>query len=90
VCAGEAWGRAGDLNAHEDLKGAAAKVLKATWQGRSAHFQLNALAHAGKGHCQVVLAQINTVFAQDSHEAATKSWRTVADQLRAKFPKLAM
>ena len=37
----------------------------------------------------MVLAMINTVFAQDGQEAAIKQWRTVADQLRAKFPKLA-
>jgi len=37
----------------------------------------------------MVLALINTVFAQDTHEAAVEQWRVVADQLRAKFPKLA-
>jgi transposase-like protein len=37
----------------------------------------------------MVLALINTVFAQDSAEAASAQWRTVADQLRGKFPKLA-
>jgi len=36
----------------------------------------------------MVLAMINTVFAQDTQEAAVAQWRTVADQLRAKFPKL--
>jgi putative transposase len=46
------------------------------------------LAHAGKGQRQMVLAMINTVFAQDTQEAAIAQWRTVADQLRAKFPKL--
>lgn len=38
---------------------------------------------------QIVLAMINTVFAQDSQEAATNQWRTVANRLREKFPKLA-
>ena len=32
---------------------------------------------------------INNVFAQESAEAASGQWRQVADQLRAKFPKLA-
>ena len=32
---------------------------------------------------------INTVFAQETQEAAIAQWRTVADQLRTKFPKLA-
>jgi putative transposase len=76
-------------DAHEGLKSAAAKVLKATWQRCRVHFLRNALAHAGKGQRQVVLALINTVFAQETHEAAIAQWRTVADQLRAKFPKLA-
>lgn len=38
---------------------------------------------------KLVLAMINTAFAQDTQEAAVAQWRTVADQLRAKFPKLA-
>lgn len=77
-------------DAHEGLKAAAAKVLKATWQRCRVHFLRNALAHAGKGQRQVVLAMINTVFAQQTQEAAITQWRSVADQLRAKFPKLAV
>jgi putative transposase len=76
-------------DAHEGLKAAAAKVLKSTWQRCRVHFIRNALAHAGKGQRQMVLAMINTVFAQDTQETAIAQWRTVADQLRAKFPKLA-
>jgi putative transposase len=76
-------------DAHEGLKAAAAKVLSATWQRCRVHFLRNALAHAGKGQRQMVLAAINTVFAQESYEAAVTQWRTVADQLRGKFPKLA-
>jgi putative transposase len=76
-------------DSHEGLKAAAAKVLKATWQRCKVHFLRNALAHAGKGQRQMVLAMINTVFAQESLEAAIAQWRVVADQLRAKFPKLA-
>ena len=52
------------------------------------HFLRNALAHAGKGQRQMVLAAINTAFAQETHEAAVTQWRIVADQLRVKFPKL--
>ncbi len=77
-------------DAHEGLKAAAAKVLKCTWQRCRVHFIRNALAHAGKGQRQVVLALINTVFAQESAEAASAQWRQVADQLRPKFPKLAV
>ena len=76
-------------DAHLGIKAAVAKVLKSTWQRCRVHFLRTALAHAGKGQRQMVLALINTVFAQDTHEAAIEQWRVVADQLRAKFPKLA-
>ena len=76
-------------DSHEGLKAAAAKVLKATWQRCKVHFLRNALAHAGKGQRQMVLAMINTVFAQETLEAAIAQWRVVTDQLRSKFPKLA-
>jgi putative transposase len=76
-------------DAHEGLKAAAAKVLGATWQRCKVHFLRNALAHAGKGQRQMVLAAINTAFAQDTFESASQQWRVVADQLRGKFPKLA-
>ena len=75
-------------DAHVGIKAAVAKVLKSTWQRCRVHFLRNALAHAGKGQRQMVLALINTVFAQDSQETAITQWRTVADQVRTKFPKL--
>ena len=37
----------------------------------------------------MVAALIRTVFAQDTEADARRQWRAVADQLRAKFPKLA-
>jgi putative transposase len=76
-------------DAHLGLKAAIAKIFKATWQRCRVHFMRNALAYAGKGQRQVVLALINTVFAQDTIEAAREQWAAVADQLRTKFPKLA-
>jgi putative transposase len=76
-------------DAHEGLKAAVAKVLKASWQRCRVHFIRNALAHAGKGQRQMVLALINTVFAQESQGAAIAQWRAVSAQLREKFPKLA-
>ena len=75
---------------HVGIKAAVAKVLKSTWQRCRVHFLRNALAHPGKGQRQMVLALINTVFAQDTQEAAITQWRAVADQLREKFPKLAV
>jgi putative transposase len=76
-------------DAHEGLKAAASKVFKTSWQRCRVHFIRNALAHVGKGQRQAVLAIINTIFVQESAEAASAQWRTVADQLRPKFPKLA-
>jgi putative transposase len=76
-------------DAHEGLKAAVAKVMNASWQRCRVHFVRNALVHASKGQRQALLALINTIFAQDTPEAASAQWRTVTDQLRPKFPKLA-
>jgi putative transposase len=76
-------------DAHEGLKGAAAKVLGASWQRCRVHFMRNALAHANRQGRRVVSAFIATAFAQATPDAAGKQWRQVADQLRAKLPKLA-
>ena len=75
-------------DSHEGIKAAVAKVLKATWQRCRVHFMRNALAHAGKTQRRMVSAAIGTVFVQDSADAARTQWRSVADQLRDKFPKL--
>jgi putative transposase len=63
-------------------------ILGATWQRCKVHFLRNALAQAGKRQRQMVLAAINTVFAQDSFDSAIAQWHVVADQLRPKFQKL--
>jgi transposase-like protein len=76
-------------DAHEGIKAAVAKVLTATWQRCRVHFMRNALAHAGRSGRRVVSAFIATAFAQNDAEAARQQWRRVADQLRAKVPKLA-
>jgi len=76
-------------DAHEGLKAAVAKVLKASWQRCRVHFLRNALAYANKGQRQMVFALINTIFAQETAETAHTQWRIVTDQLRPKFPKLA-
>ena len=73
---------------HEGIKAAAARVLKATWQRCRVHFMRNALAHAGKTQRRMVSAAIGTVVVQASAETARTQWRSVADQLRGKCPKL--
>ena len=76
-------------DAHEGLKAAVAKVLKASWQRCRVHFLRNALAYANKGQRQMVFAMINTIFAQETAELAHAQWRVVSDQLREKFARLA-
>lgn len=76
-------------DAHEGIKAAVSKVLCATWQRCRVHFMRNVLAHAGKSGRRVVSAFIATAFAQETPEAASAQWRTVADQIRPKVPKLA-
>jgi putative transposase len=75
-------------DAHEGLKAAVAKVLKASAQRCRVHFMRNALAHVPKGQRQMVAALIRTVFAQESEADARRQWRNVADQLRERFPKI--
>ncbi|GJI86861.1 hypothetical protein RugamoR1_00240 [Rugamonas sp. R1(2021)] len=53
------------------------------------HFMRNALVHANKGQRQALVALINTIFAEETAEAASVKWRCVTDHLRAKLPKLA-
>jgi transposase-like protein len=76
-------------DAHEGLKAAVTKVLRATWQRCRVHFARNALAHAGKTQRRIVSAWIGTAYAQEDAPAAHAQWRSVADQLRPKVPKLA-
>ncbi|MCQ4348686.1 IS256 family transposase [Pseudomonas stutzeri] len=76
-------------DAHEGLKAAVSRVLKATWQRCRVHFMRNALAHVGKGQRTMVAALLRTVFAQDNEAEARRQWRAVANQLRERFPKIA-
>jgi len=76
-------------DSHEGIKSAVSKVLKATWQRCRVHFMRNALAHVPKGQRAVVAALLRTVFAQDSEIDARNQWRSVSDQLRERFPKIA-
>lgn len=76
-------------DAHEGLKAAASRVLGATLQRGKAHFQRNAMAHAGKTQRRIAAAWIGTACAEAGQDAAHRQWRAVADQLRPRVPKLA-
>ena len=76
-------------DAHEGLKAAITKVLRATRQRRRVHLRRNLLAHAGRQGRGVVSAFIATAFAQEDADAAKAQGRQVADRLRPKVAKLA-
>jgi putative transposase len=77
-------------DAHSGLVKAVDAVLQGSaWQRCRVHFMRNVLAHAGKGHRRLVSAWIATAFAEADVDAAQKQWRSVADQLRPRVPKLA-
>ena len=76
-------------DAHEGLKAAARRVFGASWQRCCVHFMRNAMAHAGVKQRGMVAAAIRTAFAQETEKDAHAEWRTVADRLRERFPKLA-
>ena len=75
-------------DAHEGLKAAITRVLGATWQRCRVHAMRNALAYVPKGQHTMVAAAIRQAFIQPDHDNAAQTWRHVADQLRARWPKL--
>ena len=76
-------------DAHEGLKQAIARVLGASWQRCRVHWMRNALAHVPKGQHTMVAAALRQAFLQPDQATARQTWRHVADQLRARWPKLA-
>jgi putative transposase len=77
-------------DAHEGLKGAIRRVLGATWQRCRVHWMRSALAHVPKGQRSVVAAALRQAFLQSDADGARQVWRQVADQLRPRWPKLAV
>lgn len=75
-------------DAHEGLKAAITRVFGATWQRCRVHAMRNALAYVAKGQHTMVAAAIRQAFIQPDHDNAVQTWRHVADQLRARWPKL--
>jgi putative transposase len=74
-------------DAHEGLKAAAKKVLRATWQRCHVHFMRNALANVHVKQRGMVAAAIRTAFTQETEKEAHTEWRAVADRLRQRFPR---
>ena len=73
---------------HLGIKAAVYRVMNATWQRCHVYFMRNALEHVPKAQHQMVAAGIRSVFAQNTQAEGSKTWRDVADQLRARLPKL--
>jgi putative transposase len=77
-------------DAHAGLKAAIASVLQgAAWQRCRVHFVRDALAIVPKSAQEMVGATIRTVFVQPDAASARKTWRTVADSFRSRFPRVA-
>ena len=77
-------------DAHEGLKAAAQKVLRATWQRCRVHFMRNAMASVGVKSRGIVAAAIRTAFVQETEKEAHAEWRVVADRLRERFPRVSV
>jgi transposase-like protein len=76
-------------DAHEGLKAAIARVLRAGWQRCRVHWMRNALSYVPKGQTTMVSAALRQAFLQPDQTSARATWRHVADQFRPRFPKLA-
>ena len=74
--------------AHEGLKAAIRRVVGASWQRCRVHWMRNALSYVPKGQQSMVSAALRQAFIQPDRAAASQTLRHVADQLRAKWPKL--
>jgi putative transposase len=76
-------------DAHEGLKAAIRRVVGASWQRCRVHWMRNALSYVAKSQQSMVSAALRQAFMQPDRASASQMLRHVADQLRAKWPKLA-
>src|SRR5487761_1540712 len=74
-------------DAHEGLKAAISRVLRATWQRCRVHFMRNALAYVAKGQQTMIAAALRQSFLQTDRASASRMLRDVADKVRSKSPK---
>ena len=75
-------------DAHEGLKAAIRRVGGASWQRCRVHWMRNALSYVPRGQQSMVSAALRQAFIQPDRASASQTLRHVADQLRAKWPKL--
>ncbi len=74
---------------HKGLRAAASKIFHATLQRCRVHWMRNLLIHAPAKQRPAVIAMVKTIFAQETAAEARSQWKTVADALRERAPKLA-
>jgi transposase-like protein len=74
---------------HKGLRAAASRVFNATLQRCRVHWMRNALSHVQAKQRPAVAAMLKTIFAQDTAKDAHAQWKSVADTLRDRAPKLA-
>ena len=74
---------------HKGLRAAASKVFHATLQRCRVRWMRNALAHVAAKQRPAVIAMIKTIFAQGTAQDAHAQWKSVADALCERAPKLA-
>jgi len=74
---------------HKGLRAAASKIFHATLQRCRVHWMRNLLTHAPAKQRPAVIAMVKTIFAQETAAEARSQWKTVADALRERAPKLA-
>jgi transposase-like protein len=73
---------------HKGLRAAASRVFYAAHQRCRVHWMRNAMAHLAPKQRPAVVAMLKTIFAQETAEAASEQWTSVADALRERCPKL--
>ena len=74
---------------HKGLRAAASKIFHATLQRCRVHWMRNLLTHAPAKQRPAVIAMVKTIFAQQTAAEARSQWKTVADALRERAPRLA-
>jgi putative transposase len=74
---------------HKGLRAAASKVFHATLQRCKVHWLRNALVHAPAKQRPAITAMLKTIFAQESATDAHAQWKTVAEALTERAPRLA-
>jgi putative transposase len=75
-------------DAHEGLKAAIRRVLKATWQRCRVHWTRNALAYVPRAQQTMVAAGLRHAFQQPDQESARTALQHLAEQLHNRWPKL--